>query len=305
MMGLAWSIDDSLVFFFLGASAYFFFLGVWNRPGSKQFSATGTREGSGSFFSGKKFSQQRSTVDVGPSQAAKSKFVLIIFVFTFFIVFAVVLPIIFSSGDNLSVDAIMYYQNAEMFRNNGQYDSAAANYQKALAADPEYTEAMVGYGNNFIALNNNDAALDWFNKAIALKPDETYAYYSRGILFYNQKNYDKSLKEAYRIMEINPTYYDATLLAGDNFYIRNRYDSAIYWYEQGYNNGLRSQSLCHVMAYIYDTQGKTGQAIPLYKEALSYDTTVTDIHRRLGELIPGIEGERYREAARKLNNSGI
>jgi hypothetical protein len=51
------------------------------------------------------------------------------------------------------------------------------------------------------------------------------------------------------------------------------------------------------MAYIYDTKSQAQKAIPLYKEAISMDTTRTDIYRRLGELVPGEEGNLYRQKA--------
>lgn len=54
------------------------------------------------------------------------------------------------------------------------------------------------------------------------------------------------------------------------------------------------------MAYIYDTKNNYDKAIPLYKEALTYDTTVVDIYTRLSELIPGEEGNYYRTQAVKL-----
>ena len=69
------------------------------------------------------------------------------------------------------------------------------------------------------------------------------------------------------------------------------------WYEEAYAKGYRSAGLSHVMAYIYDIKGETQKAIPLYKEAISYDTTRTEIYTRLGELIQGEEGNEYRQKA--------
>jgi hypothetical protein len=51
------------------------------------------------------------------------------------------------------------------------------------------------------------------------------------------------------------------------------------------------------MAYIYDTKGEYNKAINLYQEALSYDSSVVDIYTRLGELLPGADGNPYRSKA--------
>ena len=47
----------------------------------------------------------------------------------------------------------------------------------------------------------------------------------------------------------------------------------------------------------------TRSAIDLYKEALSYDSTVVDIYKRLGELLPNEDGNYYRIQAVKLQQN--
>jgi hypothetical protein len=54
------------------------------------------------------------------------------------------------------------------------------------------------------------------------------------------------------------------------------------------------------MAYIYDTKGDNSKAIGLYQEALQYDSTIVDIYKRLGELLPNDEGNYYRTQAIRL-----
>jgi tetratricopeptide (TPR) repeat protein len=91
---------------------------------------------------------------------------------------------------------------------------------------------------------------------------------------------------------------------GDSYYLQQQYDDAMIWYGNAYENGqVRSQALSHIMAYIFDTKGNYSRAIDLYKEALSYDSTVIEITKRLGELLPGEDGRFYREQAIKLQQS--
>lgn len=72
------------------------------------------------------------------------------------------------------------------------------------------------------------------------------------------------------------------------------------WYTQAYESGYRSSALSYVLAFIYDEQGKTSEAINFYKEAIEYDSTIVDIYTRLGELIPGEEGNVYRAKANQI-----
>jgi tetratricopeptide (TPR) repeat protein len=133
------------------------------------------------------------------------------------------------------------------------------------------------------------------DKALEINPDYKEASYSKAYTYYNQKKYDQSIAVLRPLLEANPDYYDATLLLGDCYYLQKNYDEAILLYENAYTNGgSRSRVLCHIMAYIYDTKGDYEKAINLYKEALSYDSSVVDIYKRLGELIPNADGNIYR-----------
>jgi hypothetical protein len=51
------------------------------------------------------------------------------------------------------------------------------------------------------------------------------------------------------------------------------------------------------MGYLYEAKNDNARAITLYKEALQYDTTTGDIYKRLGDLIPGKDGDVYRQRA--------
>ena len=175
------------------------------------------------------------------------------------------------------------------------------NYRRALQLDPEYTEAMVGYGNVLVARNERDSAILMFDKALEINPDYKEAAYLKALAFYDQKKYNDGIAVLTPLIETNTDYYDAMLLLGDCYYTQNKYDEAIPWYENAYHNGgLRSRLLCHIMAYIYDTKGEYDKAIGLYQEALNYDSSIVDIYRRLGELIPGENGNFYRARAMQM-----
>jgi tetratricopeptide (TPR) repeat protein len=93
------------------------------------------------------------------------------------------------------------------------------------------------------------------------------------------------------------------LLAGDCYYDQQRYDETLKWYLKAYNLGERGRNLAWNIAYIYDIKGNTGSAIPFYKETLDYDTTLVDIYRRLGELVPGEDGNYYRTRESQLRQN--
>jgi tetratricopeptide (TPR) repeat protein len=188
-------------------------------------------------------------------------------------------------------------QQANDFYNRQEYDSAVYLFSQAIQADSENPDLYLERGNAFLNANKTDSAIMDYDRALALRPTYKEAYYNKGLIYYYRKQYRNSINEAKKAMQLDPTYTDGMLLIGDDFYNSSQLDSAMVWYEDAYARGARSAALSHIMAYVYDTKGNTQKAIPFYKEALSIDSTRTEIYTRLGELMGGEEGNQYRQKA--------
>gem|GEM_PF-3264010 len=141
---------------------------------------------------------------------------------------------------------------ALQFQNNGQYDSALMAYNAILGANPNQTEAI----------------------------------YNKGLIYYYQKQYDVSMGVLSQCLSADANHQQAMYVMGHNYYDQQQFTEALAWYQRTYDSGLRDAFLCHALAWLYDNQGNTDRATPLYKEALSIDSTRTDIYTRLAELEP-------------------
>jgi tetratricopeptide (TPR) repeat protein len=310
-MALFWSVDSSIVYIFFGIGSFFLFLGFYSRPGaaagrsySKSYRPQGYREHSAPTESveekiKKIFERQSTSSRTQPSDAlAKGRKIAVAIGVAFFVLFMI--PFVAALFGGGSGDSISYYMAGQEHFSNQKYDSAYIAYKRALAIDPEYVEAIVGYGAVLVMRNERDSAIMMFDRALELNPDYAEATYKKAAAWYDQKKYNEAISILTPMLTDNPEYYDPMLLMGDCYYIQNNYTDAIVWYENAYQNGgLRSANLCYVMAYIYDTQKSYDKAIELYKETLTYEE-VGDIYKRLGELIPGDEGNAYRAKAMEL-----
>ncbi len=313
IMALLWSVDTSLISIFFGAGVFFLFLGFYNRTSKKESQDPFKNETD----SRKRFSSQIPPFEplkdiftsnqtkgggepnVKSSNQTKPRLITLVSmaVFAMFFIFFIVGSFTSDNGE----DAVSFYQRAEQNYWSQNYDSAYLYYRKAWKLDPEYAEAILGYGNVLAIRNERDSALLMIDKALEIDPDYKEASYSKAFTYYNQQKYDQSISVLRPVIEANPDYYDASILMGDCYYLQKKFDEAIPLYEDAYaNEGSRSRVLCHIMAYIYDTKGDYGKAINLYKEALSYDSSVVGIYKRLGELIPDADGNLYRSKAAVL-----
>lgn len=214
-----------------------------------------------------------------------------------FVFLAIILGVIF--GDDSAV-----FSDEELMARDyyyaGQYDSALYHYKLALKEEPDNTYILVETGNCYLYLNRSDSALWHYNRVLELDPGNLDATHNRGLAYYQQKKYREAIDAAQQVLVSNPSHVDALLLAGDSFYTQTQYDSALVYYVDAYNLNYRTAILTHIMAYIYDVKGNTQQAIALYRETLQQDDSITDVYVRLGELLPGEEGQQYRTRAAQL-----
>ncbi|MEI8204500.1 MAG: OmpA family protein [Bacteroidota bacterium] len=87
------------------------------------------------------------------------------------------------------------YNKATTYLNNKNYEEAAAELQKAVRADPNFTQAWLLLGDVYLDLKNSDDAIDSYNEAIKSGGDtHSIAYYLAASAEYNAGKY-KEAKE--------------------------------------------------------------------------------------------------------------
>lgn len=323
VMAITWSLDDSFVYVSFGAAVFFFFLAFYNRSSSsttssshahqayqgraRQSQSSQRKDFMAEMLDSLKQSRRMKDYDPRPQskqQEATRKVVMMAALIFGSFALMIMLSIFFSDGSEAEqVTYNEFYDKAEEARYNGNYDSAEYYYKKVLEDDPEHLNALNGLGILSLNQERYDFAVSQFDNALRVDPDYQFARYNKALTLYYQHNYNSSLRETFNLLERSPDYYDAMQLAGDNYYDQQRYDSAKYWYDQGYNSGVRNAWICHVLGYLYDRNNETQRAVELYREALSYDSARVDIYVRLGEMYPGSEGDFYRRKAVQLKQN--
>jgi tetratricopeptide (TPR) repeat protein len=316
VMAITSSIDASMFYIFLGATTFCFFMALrgWigTQPWKKdQRGSQQENTGGPSFdFQFNQRSQQRQHAEPGqqpfkpndPKKAVKYVFIAFAAIVAFFL-FIVFIGVFFGNDDE---GEVQYYRDqAERYLDGQQYDSARAYYRLVITRRPDDVAARIGYGKSFYFQEQYDSALVLFNAANELAPDDLDARHLRGRSYFYQKRYPEALREAEQLIADAPGYNEALLLAGDILYTQENFEEALTrYYQPAYDAGARSLNLCWIMAYIYDEKRKDlEKAIPLYKEALTYDDTVVEIYTRLSQITQEPEAGEYRKKAAELQQA--
>jgi tetratricopeptide (TPR) repeat protein len=75
-----------------------------------------------------------------------------------------------------------YYTALDLFA-SGDAEAAVVEYQRAITADPTFTEAMHGLARVLQDLNRLDEAIELSNRIAALDPDDVLAHTSLSVLY--------------------------------------------------------------------------------------------------------------------------
>lgn len=305
LMAFLWALESSIVYILAGSGTFLTFLALYHYPwkihSQQKIGVNKPKPATNPFRSSQK--QAATTAPTAtsatftPSNTGKKVF---FFAIGGIILFFVIIGALSDDG----ADPSYYFNQAEMYRNTNEFDSSRHYYLKAIAEEPGYIDAWNNYGVLLIDQQRYDSAMYMFDRALDIDDSYEHARYNKALIHYYRKDYRKSLSQDLPIIDDNPYFNAALQLAGDNYYEQKKYDSALYWYQKGYDNGHRSAWLCHVMGYLYDVKGDSPTAIALYQEAVSYDPYKKDVYTRLGELVPGPDGEQYRMTAAELQKNG-
>ncbi len=105
----------------------------------------------------------------------------------------------------------------------GELQSALEDYNQAIEANPENSEAYNNRGNAYFFLNQPEEAIKNYNQAIKLNPELSRAYYNRGFAYQRQGKTELAVKDFNKTLSLNPDYLPAYLnravvrsILGDN-----------------------------------------------------------------------------------------
>jgi tetratricopeptide (TPR) repeat protein len=106
----------------------------------------------------------------------------------------------------------------------GQNDLAIQDYDRSIALAPRYAKSHNGRGNALRALGRNDEAIRDYDKAIRLNPDFTAAYQGRGSAYEGLGQLDAAIKDFSKAITLAPdseeAYFNrAKILDGQGQYL--------------------------------------------------------------------------------------
>jgi tetratricopeptide (TPR) repeat protein len=107
------------------------------------------------------------------------------------------------------------------------YQKAAENFEKALTADPRYSQAALYLGRTYNALFEEQKSEQAFRKAIAIDPDYLEARASFAGMLLDTGNTDEAIRQLTAVVQREPQNAMAQYLMSQAFRIKEQYPQSI------------------------------------------------------------------------------
>ena len=115
---------------------------------------------------------------------------------------------------------------------NGDYNSAARDYDEAIQLNPKNSVAFYNRGNVYNRLGRYDDAIENYDKAIELRPDYANAFNNRCSAYTSKDAYDRAIEDCSRAIALDATKANYFVSRGNAYNKKPDFDRAMSDYDQ-------------------------------------------------------------------------
>jgi tetratricopeptide (TPR) repeat protein len=153
----------------------------------------------------------------------------------------------------------------------GNDTGAILYFDKALAIDPYYVNALTSKGLALDKLGNYTGAIQYFDKALSIQPNDTYLFDLTGIALNNLGNYTGAIQYFDRALSINPKDEGALTSKGVLLDNLSNHTGAIHYFDRALAIQPNDTYLLDMKGIALNNLGNYTGAIHYFDKALAKD----------------------------------
>jgi len=187
-----------------------------------------------------------------------------------------------------AADAKTHYQRGNAENALGRWHPALAEYDRAIALDPQFAYAHCNRGAVLERLGRWDDALASYDRAVALAPDDVLTHYNRGSVLKQLRRFDEALTSYDRAIALKADYPDAHVNRGNVLQELARFDEAIASYDQAIRHhppGFPLHLACFGRALALLNQHRLDEALIALDQTLELQGDHAQAHFRRGGVL--------------------
>lgn len=184
-------------------------------------------------------------------------------------------------------EAVSHYNQGYELHKTGKLTAAISEYEAAIAANPNLSQAYSNLGMIYNQQHNYKEALVQFRKALAIDPKDAITYNGIGAALRAQKDMVGAVKNWQTAAALDPKLATAHYNLGTAYEIEREYDKALACYRLAVKNDYRLGEAYYRMGLILQKQNNPQEAVEQFNKALKISTQAeysTDARQRVALL---------------------
>ncbi|MCK9613782.1 MAG: tetratricopeptide repeat protein [Bacteroidales bacterium] len=183
-----------------------------------------------------------------------------------------------------------FFGRANAFADQGQYDKAIADYNKAIRFDSMNAIAYVNRGLAYWKTGLTHKAFEDYSKAIEIKPEYfEIAYYNRGIAYGTFGQWEKAIDDYSVAIKINPAYDMAYSNRGVAFANLGQWEKAVTDYTIAIDINPDYITAYFNRGVAYQNSGQWAKAINDYSKVIEFDPNYEPAYYNRGLAYENLE----------------
>jgi predicted O-linked N-acetylglucosamine transferase (SPINDLY family) len=162
---------------------------------------------------------------------------------------------------------------------------ARAQFERALALDPNNAEFLKSLGNAQKAMGEGERAIESYRRSLDCAPDYAPALYNLGLILRETGRLDEAERYFRRLFEIDPRDADALFHLGSLLGRRSEFSDAARMYQLALEQKPDNPHLWHELGLAYRNLGRAREAAAAFRKALELEPNSFEAHNNLGNLL--------------------
>lgn len=170
-----------------------------------------------------------------------------------------------------SLIAEFHYVKGNIFYDEQIIKNAFESYQKALELDPEHESTLLKLSQIELILKHYDLAIEMVNKALRLNPMNPSSYYLKGFIYLDGGDTATAVSSFQTAIEVDPEHYDSYVMLGKIWAKANPEYSENY-YDQALRIQPTSIEALYNKGMLFQNEERYIEAYAIYDEIIAIDS---------------------------------
>ena len=149
----------------------------------------------------------------------------------------------------------------------GQYNQALLQFDKILAIEPNFTEALFYKGLTLQDSGHYEEAVQWYDKILSRDPNNVYALNNKGSALYKLGNFSEAIEYLDKALAIDPNNVHAVTVKGAILNELGKSQESIRYFDKALAIDPNNVEALNSKAFYLAISNKNEEALPHKKSA--------------------------------------